>query len=152
MRELTERARASIETAKFSESLSADQAGAFDNIVPIANDAADAHEKLQRCRFEAVSHHQLTRSIEDRVPALIQRADGGPVDPPAVRLLLQEFAWSHLGQVVTPNDVVAELGTALLGQTTARRQLAGSGSDSRSQQGVFGPDTAHPRQRGTHAA
>ena len=123
VRELTERARATPETAKFSESLSAAQRGAFEKyIVPIAHDAADAYEKLQRCHFETVSHHQLIRSVEDRVPALIQRADGGPVDPPAVRLLLEEFAWSHLGQVVTPNDVVAELERLSL----ARQPLAAS--------------------------
>ena len=123
VRELTERARATPETAKFSESLSVAQRGAFDKyIVPIAHSAADAHEKLQRCRFETISHHQLTRSVEDRVPALIQRTDGGPVDPPAVRLLLEQFAWSHLGQVVTQNDVAAELERLSL----ARQPLAAS--------------------------
>ena len=47
---------------------------------------------------------------------------GDPVEPQTVRLLLQEFAWSRLGQVVTSNDVVAELERHAL----ARQPLAAS--------------------------
>ena len=124
MRELTERARAMVGTEAFIGVLSAHLSGEFDkHIVPIARDATNAHDKLRRCEFATVSHHDLIRFVEQRVPALIQHADGRPVQPGAVRLLLQEFAWSRLGQVVTSNDVVDELER----HAYARQPLAASG-------------------------
>ena len=109
-RELTDRARAIAGIEAFGEALSADLRGAFDKyIVPLARDVASAHTMLRRCEFATVGHRDLIRFVEQRIPALIQRDDGRPVQPEAVRLVLQEFAWSHLGQVVTSNDVVTEL-------------------------------------------
>ena len=132
MRELTERARAMAGIEAFSGAMSANLSGAFEKyIVPLARDATDAHQKLRRCEFTTVSHPDLIRFVEQRVPALIQHADGRPVQPEAVRLLLQEFAWSRLGQVVTSNDVVDELERHAFGRQplAASAQLQGRIAD-----------------------
>ena len=111
VRELAERARAVSDPDLFLEALSADLEGAFTNYVaPLGSAAAGAHAKLRRCTFETIGHRLLLQAVEDRIPVLIQRADGKPADPAAVRRVLSEFAWQRLGQAVAADDVVNELG------------------------------------------
>ena len=110
MRELSERARAMDGIEAFTRALPEKVRVAFEKyIVPTVRNETRAHERLQRCEFRTVGHHELIGFVEQRIPAAIQHADGTPVEPAAVRLLLQEFAWSRLGQVVVPRDVAAEL-------------------------------------------
>ena len=111
MRELAERARTTSSHEEFQRLLSGELQYEFDKrITPIAQDASDGYMMLRRTRFEAIGHHELVRSVEQRIPALIQRADGRPADPVVVRLLLSDFAWNRLGKTTTADDVANELG------------------------------------------
>ena len=109
-RELAERSRTASSLEEFRALPSAELQAAFDKYVtPIAQDAVDAYLKLRRTEFETVGHGRLVRSVEQRIPALVQRADGKPADPVAVRLLLRDFAWNRLGQTTTADGVLSEL-------------------------------------------
>ena len=110
MRELAERARAASSLEAFRPLLSGELKAAFDKqVTPLAQDETDAYQKLRQSEFRTVGHNELVRFVEQRVPALVQRADGKPAEPHDVRLLLSNFAWNRLGQTVTPADVVNEL-------------------------------------------
>ena len=110
MRELAERSQTASSLEEFRDLPSAKLQTAFDQCVtPIAQDAVDAYLKLRRTEFKPIGHHELVRFVEQRIPALVQRADGKPADPVAVRLLLRDFAWNRLGQTTTADDVLSEL-------------------------------------------
>ena len=109
MRELTERSRTAASLEDFRCLLSDELQAAFDKVTSIAQDAADAYRKLRRTEFKAIGHHELVRFVEQRIPALVQRADGKPAEPAAVRLLLSDFAWNRLGQTTTADDVLSGL-------------------------------------------
>ena len=110
MRELAERARAAPGLEEFRRSLSDQLASEFDNhIVPLALDPAEAYRKLQRCNFETVGHPRLIRSVEQRIPALIQRSEGTPANPVEVRHVLTDLAWHRLSQTISAGDVLGEL-------------------------------------------
>lgn len=110
MRELAERARAAPSPEGFDRFLSEQLRASFDKyIAPLAPDAGAAHRMLRRCQFATVSHHMLVRSVEDRIPALIQRNDGTAANAADVRHLLGEFAWSRLPQIVSARDVLDAL-------------------------------------------
>ena len=110
MRELAERARTASSLEEFQRLLSAELQAEFDKrVTPAADAAVDAYQKLQRCEFGTIGHGQLVRSVEQRIPALVQRADGRPADPIAVRLLLSDFAWNRLGRTTTADDVLSKL-------------------------------------------
>ena len=110
MRELVERSRTASLFQDFCRLLSEDLQAAFDKYVTsVAKSAVDAYQKLQRCEFETVGHGQLVRFVEQRIPALVQRADGKAADPADVRLLLGGFAWNRLGGTTTADDVLREL-------------------------------------------
>ncbi len=162
MRELTERSRTAASLEDFRRLLSVELQAAFDKVTPIAQDAADAYLKLRRTEFETVGHGQLVRSLEQRIPALVQRADGKPAEPAAVRLLLSDFAWNRLGQTTTADDVLSRLQErgfaeqpltssaqvcAVVGQATLPRA-----SGVRAAQRHLPRRAAPPGGRGRHAA
>ena len=123
VRELVERSKSASSSQEFHRSLSGKLQAEFDkHVEPLPRSAGDPYLKLQRCEFETVTHRGLVRFVEQRIPALIQRADGGPADPGQVRLLLSEFAWNRLGQTTTADDVVSEL----QGHGFAQQPLAAS--------------------------
>ena len=110
MREIAERARAASSREGCHQPLSADLQAAFDKrITPVAQAAVDAYLNLQRCEFETVRHDRLVRSVDQRIPALVQRGDSRPADPVDVRLRLSNFAWRRLVQTIRAGDVVSEL-------------------------------------------
>ena len=110
IRELAERARAVADPDRFLEALPADLRSAFTNYIKQPGaDVARTHAKLRRCEFETIGHRTLVRAVEDRIPGLIQRADGRPADPTDVHRVLGEFAWRQLGQTVAVDGVVNEL-------------------------------------------
>ena len=110
MRELVGRAQAAISLEEFRRQLSGELAAEFDKrVTPLAQDETDAYQKLRQSEFKTVGHGELVRFVEQRIPALVQRADGKPAKPEEVRLLLSNFAWNRLGQTVTARDVVREL-------------------------------------------
>ena len=108
MRELAERARATTDADAFRHVLSDDHRREFDERIAPPSPSA-AHSMLRRCQFETIGHRLLVQAVEDRIPALIQRADGKPADPADVRRLLSEFAWQRLGQAMSVDDIVIEL-------------------------------------------
>ncbi len=97
MRELSERALAAPTYDRFLTNITQAERGIFNaKVVPLAHDAFDAYAKLRRCQFETRSHLGLTKDIENRISALIVRADGGDSDPSNLRRFFAEFAWQHL--------------------------------------------------------
>ena len=121
MRELAERARATTDADAFRHVLSDDHRREFDERIAPPNPSA-AHSMLRRCNFETIGHRLLVQAVEDRIPALIQCANGKPADPADVRRVLSEFAWQRFGQAVTVDDLVNELGR----QGYAEQPLAAS--------------------------
>ena len=110
MRELVERSQSAASLKGFRSLLSVELERVFDSYVtPLAQHEGDAYKKLRRTEFTAIGHDGLVRFVEQRIPALVQRADGRPADPTEVRLRLSDFAWHRLGQNVTAIDVVNEL-------------------------------------------
>ncbi len=111
MRELAERAWTAPNLEEFHHTLSAGHRKALHELCAkgLAEDELDIYGKLRRTKFETVGHRRLVHSVEERIPALIQQADGGPVDASEVRRCLAEFAWHRLGQVVIADDVLREL-------------------------------------------
>ena len=111
-RELSERAKALSDAIDFRERLSEKQAASFDKYITLlALGRVDAHEKLRRCEFETIGHNQLVRSVENRIPALVRRANGADFDPGDVRRSLSEFAWHRLGSdPVRHSDLITALG------------------------------------------
>ena len=110
MRELAERSRSAASLEEFRGQLSSGLQKVFDGCVtPLAQHEADAYQKLRRTEFTAIGHDELVHFVEQRIPALVQRADGRAADPFEVRLLLTDFAWHRLGQTITAVDVVSEL-------------------------------------------
>ena len=110
MRELVERSQSAASLKEFRSLLSVELEKVFDSYVtPLAQHEGDAYKKLRRTEFTAIGHDGLVRFVEQRIPALVQRADGRPADPTEVRLRLSDFAWHRLGQNVTAIDVVNEL-------------------------------------------
>ncbi len=62
-----------------------------------------------KCEFRTMDHRSLLGVVEQRISALVQRADGAEVDREVVRTLLEGFAWSRLGQTMTALDVTQKL-------------------------------------------
>ena len=108
MRELAERARATPDVSAFRDVLSKDQRREFDERIARSTPSA-AHSALRRCQFETIGHGLLVQAVEDRIPSLVQRANGKPADIGDVRRVLSEFAWQRLGQSTTVGDVASEL-------------------------------------------
>lgn len=106
LREAAERARASTSLEEFLGRLSGEQSRAFnDRVASLAGTPAEAFTKLRDCEFATIGHRELVRHTEQRVAALIGRLDGGETDPTLVRAMLEDFAWSRLGQTVEAEDV-----------------------------------------------
>ncbi len=106
LREAAERARASTSLEEFLGRISGEQSRAFnDRVAPLAGTPAEAFTKLRDCEFATIGHRELVRHIEQRVAALIGRLDGGETDPTLVRVMLEDFACSRLGQTVEAEDV-----------------------------------------------
>ena len=82
MRELAERSGTAPSLEDFRRLLSERLQAAFDeNVTPVAEDAADAYDKLRRTEFKTIEHRQLVRFVEQRIPALVQRAMAGRLTP-----------------------------------------------------------------------
>ena len=111
MREISERAKALSGVNEFHSALSREHRGSFEaRVVPLTANYSDAHGKLRRSDFVALEHHQLVRSIENRIPALIRQASGEDADPAGVRLYLGDFAWGRLGaDPIRREELVATL-------------------------------------------
>ena len=111
MRELVERARSASSIEHFLNLLSTDHRDVFDkHITQISRDGSSAYNNLLRCQFETISHHRLLRSVEQRIPALVQCTDGTPADPGTVRRFLEEYAWNRLGgDPITAADILTAL-------------------------------------------
>ena len=110
LREAAERARASSSLEEFLGRLSKDQRRAFnERVAPLAATADEAWTKLRDCEFATIGHRELVRHVEQRVAALIGRVDGWETDPTPVRTLLEDFAWSRLGQTVKADDIRGKL-------------------------------------------
>ena len=153
MRELVERSRTASIFQDFCHLLSEDLQAAFDKYVTsVANSAVDAYQKLQRCEFETVGHGQLVRSVEQHIPALVQRADGKPAEPAAVRLLLSYFAWNRLGQTTTADDVLSGLQERGFAEQPLTASAQVRARNRQPQRGLHPPDRNDPDQRRPHPA
>ena len=90
--------------------LSSAQRDAFtQRVAPLTGGPSDAYAKLRNCEFVTIEHRELVRGVEQRIAALIDRQDGAPAAPEQVRMLLEGFAWSRLGQAINPADVAQKL-------------------------------------------
>ena len=118
LRECAERAAGASNATEFFERLSEAQLDELDrHVVPLAGSRGSAYDKLRRCTFTAVEHRELVNIVEERIASTIQNADGSPVNPKVVRVLLEDFAWSRLGQSVN----LAAVSKALLDNNFAVR-------------------------------
>ena len=110
LREAAERARTSANLDEFLDLLSSAQRDAFnERVAPLTSRTSDAYAKLRNCKFVTIEHGELVRVVEQRIAALIDRQDGAPAAPGQVRMLLEEFAWSRLGQAINTADVARKL-------------------------------------------
>ncbi|MYF79374.1 MAG: ATP-binding protein, partial [Chloroflexi bacterium] len=110
LREAAERARSSSSLEQFFSRLSNRQHDAFfASAASLGQSEQEAYTKLKDCEFVTIGHRLLVQDVERLIAERIGRADGELADPHAVRTLLEEFAWSRLGQAVRAEQVRHEL-------------------------------------------